>query len=68
LGRFLPFIVLVFVVTLAAGGVGMLLSRPALWRSRPVDDWIDHPEVTRYKSAGWQVWRTQSSGIDVSTT
>lgn len=68
LGRFLPFIALAFVATLAAGGVGMALSRPALWRSRPLDDWIDHPEVTRYKAAGWQVWRTESSGIDVSTT
>ena len=63
IGRFAGLPVLV-----AGGGIGMLLSHPGIWRSRPLDDWTEHPEVTRYKAAGWEVWRTESPGIDLSTT
>jgi hypothetical protein len=68
LARSIPFATLAFVATAAAICLDLLPSRPALWRSRPLDDWQEHPEVKRYTAAGWSIWHIESTGIDVSTT
>jgi hypothetical protein len=66
--RFVPFALLAFIVTVAAILLGLQLSRLVLWGSRPLDDWTEHPEVQRYKEAGWNIWHFKSGGIDTSTT